>query len=572
MNGYPGGRQIDLTASAERWIAGDPDPSTSAELQAIVDAGDETELEDRMGATLRFGTAGLRGRVEAGSNRMNRATVIRATRGLADHILASSPADRGPVVVGRDARLSSSVFMDDAIAVLVAAGLDVKYFADAIPTPLVAYAARHLGAIAAVVVTASHNPPEDNGYKVYAENAAQIVPPADREISQAIETVGPAVDVPRSQIVGDHVTQVPETLFEDYLMDLAEALPTVGGDRSLRIVYTAMHGVGGRYVLAALERFGFKGVHPVAAQLEPDGRFPTLAFPNPEEPGAMDMAHELAAAIDADLVLASDPDTDRLAVSLPEPDGHYRQLTGNQVGALLAEFILNHAEIEDPIVLNSIVSSPLLAAIAAAHRAIYDQTLTGFKWIWNAALDLEADGRGHFVFGYEEALGYSVGPAVRDKDGISAAVAFATLAAEASASGATVWDRLGDLFRLHGVWVSTQRAIVRPGADGAEEIAAAMAGLATATPDTLGGLLVIAVTDYREGKDQRPRYLGETPLVAFDLGAAGRALVRPSGTEPKLKIYVDLRADAGDDWRATEERIIETAAAVATDLASFMGF
>ncbi len=462
--------------------------------------------------------------------------------------------------------------MDDAIAVLVAAGLDVKSFADAIPTPLVAYAARHLGAIAAVVVTASHNPPEDNGYKVYAENGAQIVPPADRGISQAIERVGPAVDVPRSQIVGDHVVQVPETLFEDYLMDMAEALPTVGGDRSLRIVYTAMHGVGGRYVLAALERFGFKGVHPVAAQLEPDGRFPTVAFPNPEEPGAMDRAHELAAAIDADLVLANDPDTDRLAVSLPEPDGRYRQLTGNQIGALLAEFILSHGEQEAPIVINSIVSSPMLRSIADDHGAVFDRTLTGFKWIWNAALDLEAEGRGHFVFGYEEALGYSVGPAVRDKDGISAAVAFAMLAAEARANGATVWDRLGDLFNRHGVWVSVQQAIVCPGARGADEIAAAMDGLATATPDLLAELPVVAVTDYRQGKDQRPRYLGGTPLVAFDLGEAGRALVRPSGTEPKLKIYVDLRADAGDDWRATEERIVETAAAVATDLAAFMGF
>ncbi|GMQ84829.1 MAG: phospho-sugar mutase [Acidimicrobiia bacterium] len=562
----------DLEAAAERWIAGDPDPSTRAELRTIVDGGDQAELEERMGATLRFGTAGLRGRVEAGSNRMNRATVIRATRGLADYVLVSSSADRGPVVVGRDARPSSSVFMEDAIAVFVAAGLDVVYFADVIPTPLVAYAAKQLGAVAAVVVTASHNPPQDNGYKVYAENAVQIVPPADREISKAIEAVGPAVDVPRSQIVGDHVTEVPETLFEDYLRDMGEVVPSVGGGRSLRIVYTAMHGVGGRYVLAALERFGFTSLHPVAAQLEPDGRFPTVAFPNPEEPGAMDRAHELAAAIDADLVLASDPDTDRLAVSLPEPDGHYRQLTGNQIGCLLAEFILDHGEIEVPIVLNSIVSSPLLAAIAAGHGAVYDQTLTGFKWIWNAALDLEADGRGHFVFGYEEALGFSVGPAVRDKDGISAALAFALLAAEARADGATVWERLGNLFRLHGLWVSTQQAIVRPGADGGAEIAAVMAALATATPDTLAGLPVIAVTDYRRGMEQRPRYLGETPLVAFDLGDAGRALVRPSGTEPKLKIYVDLRSDAGDDWRAAEERLSESAKAVAADLVEFLGF
>ena len=563
---------VDLTVLAEDWIAGDPDPETRAELRQILDAGDEAELEERMGTTLLFGTAGLRGRVEAGSNRMNRATVIRATRGLADYVLASASEAGGLVVVGRDARLSSAVFMDEVIAVLVAAGFHVRYFADPTPTPLVAYAAKQLGAVTAVVVTASHNPPDDNGYKVYAANWAQIVPPTDQEIAAAIAEVGPAINVPRSEIVGNHARELGPTLFEDYLRDVGETVPTIGSDRSLRIVYTAMHGVGGRFVLAALKRFGFSNVHPVAAQLEPDGRFPTVAFPNPEEPGAMDRAHELAAAIDADLVLANDPDTDRLAVSLPEPDGRYRQLTGNQIGALLAEFILSHGEQEAPIVINSIVSSPMLRSIADDHGAVYDRTLTGFKWIWNAALDLEAEGRGHFVFGYEEALGYSVGPAVRDKDGISAAVAFAMLAADAHANGATVWDRLGDLFNRHGVWVSAQHAIVRPGAQGAEEIAAAMAGLVTATPDTLAELPVIAVTDYRQGKDQRPRYLGGTPLVAFDLGEAGRALVRPSGTEPKLKIYVDLRADAGDDWRATEERIVETAAAVATDVAAFMGF
>jgi len=421
----------DLEAAANAWIAGDPDPETRRELRAILDGGEVAELEERMGATLRFGTAGLRGRVEAGSNRMNRATVIRASRGLADHLLATSTDERGPVVVGRDARLSSGVFMDDAIAVLVAAGIEVRYFPDPVPTPLVAYAARRLEAVAAVVVTASHNPPADNGYKVYAANAVQIVSPTDREIASTIEAVGPAIEVARAEILGDRARPVPEDLFDVYLEEVADTLPPVTGDRSLSIVYTAMHGVGGRFVLSAFERFGFTNVHPVAAQLEPDGRFPTVAFPNPEEAGAMDRAHELAAAIDADLVLANDPDTDRLAVSLPEPDGSHVQLTGNQIGVLLAEFLLQHTDIDRPIVLNSIVSSPMLAAIAAHHHATYDQTLTGFKWIWNAALDLEHAGGGSFVFGYEEALGYSVGQTVRDKDGISAAVAFAVLAAEA---------------------------------------------------------------------------------------------------------------------------------------------
>jgi phosphomannomutase len=562
----------DLRAAAAAWISGDPDPVTRAELQSILDAGDDDELAGRMGATLEFGTAGLRGKVEAGSNRMNRATVIRASRGLADYLLATTRDDRGPVIVGRDARLSSGVFMDDAVAVLVAAGLTVRFFPDPVPTPLVAYAARHFGAVAAVVVTASHNPPADNGYKVYAANAVQIVPPADADIAAAIDAVAPAVEVPRAEITGDRATPVPDGVFDDYLREVAVTLPPVTGDRSISIVYTAMHGVGGKYVLSALDRFGFATVHPVAAQFEPDGRFPTVVFPNPEEPGAMDRAHELAASLDADLVIANDPDTDRLAVSLPEPDGHYTMLTGNQVGVLLGDFLLRHGHERHPIVINSIVSSPMLAAIAEDRDATYERTLTGFKWIWNAALDLEAAGRGEFAFGYEEALGYSVGRTVRDKDGISAALAFAVLAAEAAADRATVWDRLGELFARHGVWVSTQRSVVLPGREGAAEIEGAMASFDDSAPESLGGLDVTAMVDYRTGDEDRPRYLPANPLVELVLGDDGRALVRPSGTEPKLKIYVDLTAEADEDWRITEAELERTAEQAASDLVAFMGF
>jgi phosphomannomutase len=561
----------DLTTAATAWIAGDPDPVTRSELQGILDSGDVDELTERMGATLQFGTAGLRGRVEAGSNRMNRATVIRSTKGLANYLRVSVGTGAGPVVVGRDARLSSAGFMDDTIAVLVAAGFTVRYFADPVPTPLVAHALLHLDGVAGIVITASHNPPADNGYKVYAGNGAQIIPPVDTEIAAAIASVGPAIDVPRAEIVGAAAAPIGDELFEEYLHAVARNLPATTGDRDIGIVYAAMHGVGGKYVMAALDRFGFSRVHPVAAQFEPDGHFPTVAFPNPEEPGAMDLSHELAMAIDADLVIANDPDTDRLAVSIPEPGSGYRQLTGNQIGVLLADYLLAGGGTDRPLVLNSIVSSPMLASIADEYGAGYDRTLTGFKWIWNAALDLEAAGRGDYVFGYEEALGYSVGRTVRDKDGISAAVAFASLVAAAKAHAETVWDRLADLYRRHGLWVSTQKSIVRPGAEGADEIAAAMALLGERTPESLGGLGVTGVTDYRSGADERPRYLAATPLVELSLGDAGRALIRPSGTEPKLKIYVDLRGEAGDNWLEAESELLARANAAADDAATFLG-
>ncbi len=566
----------DLIDATLRWIEGDPDPQTRAELEDLLERRDTEALADRMAGSLVFGTAGLRGKVESGSNRMNRAVVIRTTRGLARYLLARDDSSEQPVVVGRDARLSSERFMKDTVGVLAAAGLPVRFFPDPTPTPLVAYAAKMLGARAAVVVTASHNPPADNGYKVYDGNGIQIVPPADREIAAAIDRVGLAIEVPRVRGAtkgGDTlVAPVPADVFARYLDDVAAIRPPGASGSDLVIVYTPMHGVGGAFVTEALRRFGHTRIHPVAQQYEPDGRFPTVAFPNPEEPGALDLATELAAQIGADLIIANDPDTDRLAVSVPHPDG-WRPLTGNQIGVLLADFILEHTTTARPIVLNSIVSSPLLAKIAAAHGARFAQTLTGFKWIWNAALDLQEAGEGRFVFGYEEALGYSVGQTVRDKDGISAAVLFADLAASCHAGGGTVLDRLDDLHRRYGLWVSTQRSVVRPGTEGAAEIAAAMERLAAAPPSSLDGIPVVAVTDYRQGAEDRPRYLPAATLVEMDLGERGRVLARPSGTEPKLKIYVDATAPvpSGEAPSRMEPELKATADRLAASTVAALG-
>ena len=563
----------DVLALARRWAAADPDPRTRAELVGLVDAGAVSALEDRMAGTLEFGTAGLRGRVEAGSNRMNRAVVIRTTRGLADHILATSGPDRGPVVVGRDARPSSPDFLVDTVGVLVAAGLEVHYVDDPTPTPVIAYVATVLGAEAAVVITASHNPPADNGYKVYGPNGVQIVPPADRSIADAIDLVGPADQVPRADdpFAHERATRIHDGVLNGYYDAVLGSLPAMEADRDLSIVYSAMHGVGGRTVESLFERAGFPPIRPVPEQFEPDGTFPTVAFPNPEEPGAMDLANDLAARVGADLVIANDPDADRLAVGLPLPGGGWRQLTGNQIGVLLGDFLLEHTGADRPLAIQSIVSSPMLGAIAEARGAGYHRTLTGFKWIWNAALDLESAGEGTFVFGYEEALGYSVGPAVRDKDGISAALAFASMVGASARIGESVWDRLGSLYREHGLWVSLQKSVMREGAAGAAEISAAMEVLADAAPDTLGGRPVTAVTDYRSGAERRPRWLAASPLVEYSLGASGRGLIRPSGTEPKIKIYVDLRGEASSGWMSEEADLLNQASLVADELAAFAG-
>lgn len=565
----------DPVEAARRWAAHDPDPTTRAELLALVEAGDRDELADRMDGTLEFGTAGLRGIVGAGSNRMNRAVVIRATRGVADWILANTGPDRGPVVVGRDERTSSPAFLEDTVAVLVAAGLDVAYAPGGTPTPALAFAARRLGAVAAIVVTASHNPPEYNGYKVYAPNHAQIVPPVDAEIAAYIDAAPPADEVPRVDDPFAHplARSIPD-LRADYLAALPAAFVGVTVERATKIVYTPLHGVGGPYTTAALERAGFRGVHPVARQLEPDGRFPTTPFPNPEVPGALDLAHELAAAIDADVVIANDPDADRLAVSLPEPGGVWRPLHGDEIGVLLADFLLEHATVDRPIVLNTIVSSPMLRSIARAAGAFYDRTLTGFKWLWNAALALEAKGKGRFLFAYEEALGYSVWPQVRDKDGISAAAVFAQLVGHELARGESVWHRLERLYRTHGLWVSSHLEVVRPGLEGRRELAEAMERLGEVVPDRLGDFGVEEVVDYRVGADRRPFYLGAAPLVEYRLAGGGRALARPSGTEPKLKIYVDLRGELGPgvDRLGLEASLRARGRRVAEDLAALAGF
>ncbi len=546
----------DLRARAEEWIAHDPDPQTQAELRRLLASSDlsATDLADRFAGPLEFGTAGLRGVIGAGQNRMNRAVVLRATWGLARHL--KEHAANVTVVVGCDGRRMSREFAEDTACVLAAEGVHVFLSSDLAPTPLVAFAVKRLGAGAGVMVTASHNPPEYNGYKVYWGNGAQIVPPVDTAIAAWIERAPHARDVPRVSVEEARARGLLEDLGEPmeraYLDAVASLEERSGGDRSITIVYTPLHGVGAKLAKRALAEAGFSRVLVVPEQEKPDGAFPTVAFPNPEEKGAMDLAFSLAQKERADLVMANDPDADRLAAAVPSADSptKYVQFTGNQVGALLGHYLLTerHSSQAKRLVIASNVSSPLLGVIAAKLGVRYEETLTGFKWIANRAMDLERDGH-VFVFGYEEALGYTVGDVVRDKDGISAAVVFAELAAMLRARGQTVLGRLEAIYREHGLFLSSQVNVTKKGVDGASEIRALMTRLRTSAPSLVGSHAVMAVSDYesqeRRGTDgtKGPLHLPRANVLAFELSGGSRIIARPSGTEPKIKFYFDVREE-----------------------------
>jgi phosphomannomutase len=506
---------VSLAGDVAAWIDADPDPATRAELHALLDAGESAELADRFTGPLVFGTAGLRGPVRAGPNGMNVAVVVRTTAGLAQW-LQDNGSGGGVVVVGRDARVGSEDFCAAAAQVLQAAGHDVRVLPRPLPTPLVAYAVRALGAVAGVQVTASHNPPADNGYKLYLAGGAQIVPPEDRAIEAAVAAVGPAVDVPRAP---GH-TVLDDTLVEAYL-DRVASLPR-GRARDLRIALTPLHGVGRDTCVEALRRAGFDDVHVVASQAEPDPAFPTVAFPNPEEPGAADAVLALAAEVGADLVVALDPDADRCALGVPGPDG-WRMLRGDETGVLLGAHVLDHTEVPDPLVATTIVSSQLLGAVAAARGVRHAETLTGFKWLVRAG-----DG---LVYAYEEAIGHCVDPeVVRDKDGISAAVVAADLAATLKADGRTLLDVLDDLALAHGLHAGDQLSVR---VQDVSEIGAMMARLRADLPTELDGVPVAA-------QELLPRTDGVTLR-----GAGIRVVVRPSGTEPKLKCYLEVVVPVG---------------------------
>jgi phosphomannomutase len=514
---------VTVLDAARAWAAADPHPGDRAEVEALVRAGDTAELERRFAGPLTFGTAGLRGPLRAGPAGMNAAVVTRAAAGLGAWLTGAGHGGGG-VVVGFDARRRSDEFAHVTAAVLAAAGFAVQVLPRPLPTPVLSSAVRSLGCVAGVMVTASHNPPQDNGYKVYLADGAQLVPPADREIEAAIAAVGPAREVPTS----DEWVTLGDDVEAGYVAAVVAALdpsqvPAIVR-QGVRVAYTAMHGVGAATTRAVFAAAGFAPLVSVPEQDAPDPAFPTVAFPNPEEPGAIDLLRDLSSRVGATVGIAEDPDADRCSVVV---DG--RQLTGDEVGALLADWLLRRGV--RGTYASSLVSGSLMHALAQAHGVRSAETPTGFKWIIRAGTDDEP-----LVFGYEEALGYAVTPGVaRDKDGISAALAVALLAAELKAGGRTLADRLDELAREHGLFATGQLSVR---VEDVTLISDAMARLRADPPARLLGRQVTAADLLHE----------DPPVDAVRLlGDGVRVVVRPSGTEPKLKAYLETVVPVHDD-------------------------
>ncbi|MFI9331632.1 phospho-sugar mutase [Kitasatospora sp. NPDC052868] len=563
----------DLLARARAWLAEDPDPQTREELAALLAEAEGPEpesdskiawsrLAERFSDRLQFGTAGLRGELGAGPMRMNRAVVIRAAAGLVAYVKKENLGDL--VVIGYDARHKSFDFARDTAAVVVGAGLRAALLPRPLPTPVLAFAVRHLGAAAGVTVTASHNPPQDNGYKVYLGDGSQIVPPADAGIAAEIDAIGALAEVP---LAADGWEVLGEDVIEAYL-DRAVSIVDEHSPRDLDVVYTPMHGVGRDTLVAAFRRAGFPAPTVVAEQAEPDPDFPTVAFPNPEEPGAMDLAFRTAASVGPDIVIANDPDADRCAVAVPangnavgSGDGTgWRMLRGDDVGALLGAALV--AKKASGTFATTIVSSTLLGRIAEAAGLGYAETLTGFKWI------ARADG---LRYGYEEALGYCVDPqGVRDKDGITAALLVAELAATLKRSGRTLADLLDDLALEHGLHATDQLSVR---VQDLSLIADAMQRLRDQPPTVLAGLRVTQADDLTAGSADLPPTDGLRYYLAGEAVRSARIVVRPSGTEPKLKCYLEvvLPVATAADLADARTRAAELLAAIKRDLAVAAG-
>jgi len=540
---------MDDKALCERalaWAAEDADLADAAQLEAWVNQGDMEALRACMSGHLRFGTAGLRGVVGPGSQGMNTSVVRKASLGLARYLKKQvKDAQTRGIVLGRDVRKRSETFVMEAAGVFLAEGFHVFFWEEPCPTPLVPFALLQVKAAAGVMVTASHNPAAYNGYKVYWENGAQMIPPHEEGIAAEMLETGPAKEIRTKLPGGERWTLLGTPMKEAYIKKALD-LRLCKHPAPLKIAYTAMHGVGAPWVQTLLREAGYTSIHPLPSQCRPDTSFPTVSSPNPEEPQALSLATAFVEETQADLLLANDPDADRLAAGARDARGKFRLFSGNELGVMLGHYLLSQKPWQKPLLLSTVVSTSLLKRICEALGARHEETLTGFKWIANRALELNAC---EFVFGFEEAIGYGAGDVVRDKDGISMALLVADLASHCVARGMTLVDYLEQIFRRFGFYAFRQKTLHFSGVEAEQKRLALMNALRKNPPRRLGGLDVVSTSDYRagvcmetlclEGSESKRLGLPSAELLSFALERGHRVLVRPSGTEPKLKIYME---------------------------------
>jgi len=543
---------------AKEWLECEPDLKNREEIEALL-AGPESELIQRFTGHLEFGTAGLRGPLGAGPQRMNRPLVQMTAAAIAQRLLEDDQKESPLVVVGFDARKQSDVFASDTARVLANQNIRCVLLPKALPTPVLAFSVLQINASAGIMVTASHNPRQDNGYKVYWKDGAQINTPLDKEISTYLDGIKPN-EVKLAPLDSPLITFDEGNLLEQYL-DMAASCVSKVPDSELKIMYTPIHGVGKDTLIEAFTKSGFSSVDVVTEQADPDPDFPTVEFPNPEVPGTLDLALAEAKKMHADLVLANDPDADRLAVVVPDGEA-WRTFNGNEIGALLAEHLLRSSEGSDRLVVTTIVSSRMLKEIAKHHGVHYEETLTGFKWIMRPGIDSREK---NFIFGYEEALGFAVGDHVHDKDGITSALVFAELTAEAKQQGKSVVDRLHDLWVRHGVHVTGQITHRFEGSEGADVMMQIMNLIRQNPPQKIGSCDVEEVTDFLSQESGLP----PTNAIALETSQS-RVVVRPSGTEPLIKIYAEVVTPVGDkgvdEARKLAEAELEDALKSVSDL------
>lgn len=555
-----------IIAKAESWLNSDIDEKSKSDIRLLLDSHDHTELIDSFYRDLEFGTGGLRGIMGVGSNRVNVYTIAMATQGLANYLLQSFPGEDIKVAITHDNRINNTLFANTTANVFTANGIRVKYFRDMRPTPMLSFAIRHYGCKSGVMVTASHNPKEYNGYKAYWDDGGQVVAPHDKNIIDEVQKITSMdkVNWNNNDALIEYIEDDFDWIYLNEVKKLSLSPNEIMVNRAMPIVFSPIHGASGKMVPAALKIYGFENIHVVKEQAEPDGNFPTVIYPNPEEAEALTMAIALGKKVGAELVLASDPDGDRYAACVPGENGEYELLNGNQTATLLTYYLLNkwrgYGKLTgDQFMVNTIVTTELIDAICHDFGVTCYSVLTGFKNIAEVIRRLE--GKKEFIGGGEESYGYLVGDFVRDKDAVSAAAIFSELVAYYKTKGQSVQDVLAEIYMQFGFYKESLISVTKKGKDGAEQIQHLMTGFRINKPTTINGIKVAKIVDVKESKvfdlengTESVLDMDKSNVIQFYLEDGSKISARPSGTEPKIKYYFSVNEPLpnADAYRAVE--------------------